>query len=253
MVRVESGSPARLRDPGGCALMEQLALPGLTLADAARLEDFWPGPNADVLAAVARLANDASEPIAFVHGPRAAGKTHLLKAAWRRAREGGRRAGYLPLEEAVMLDPCLVEGWGKLDFAAFDALECIAGFGVWERALFRIAEELRERGATLLAAGPAPPDALGLELSDLASRLAWGPVYALQPLDDAQLAALAVHLADARGLDLPARAAAWLVTRVTRDSRSVARTIERLDRASLAAKRRLSIPFLREVLADEGR
>ncbi|MDN5864115.1 MAG: DnaA regulatory inactivator Hda [Gammaproteobacteria bacterium] len=228
--------------------MEQLALPGLTPSDAARFEDFWPGPNENVLAAIKRLAEGESEPVAFVHGPEASGKTHLLKAAWRRAREQGRRAGYLPLDEAAMLDPQLVEGWGELDVVALDAVEKIAAFGLWERALFRIAEELRERGATLLVAGRAPPDALGLELPDLASRLAWGPVYALQPLDDAQLGELAIHLARARGLDLPQNAADWLVKRLTRDTRSVARAIERLDHAALAAQRRLTVPFLRDVL-----
>src|SRR5699024_8030592 len=110
-------------------------------------------------------------------------------------------------------------------------------------------EALRESGATLVAAGRMPPDGLGLDLPDLATRLAWGPVYALRPLDDAQLAELAVHLARIRGLDLPAGSAAWLVRRLTRDAASLARAIDRLDRAALAAQRRLTIPFLREVLA----
>lgn len=230
--------------------MEQLALHGLTLADATRFEDFWPGPNADVLAAVERLAHGTREPVAFVHGPGASGKTHLLKAAWRRARERGARAAYLPLGEAAMLDPELVEGWGELDFVAIDAVDRIAGFAAWERALFRMTEALRERRATLLAAARYPPDRLGLELPDLASRLAWGPVYALAPLDDGGLEALAVHLARARGLDLPDSAAAWMVKRLERDPASVNRAVERLDRAALAAKRRLTIPFLREVLLD---
>ncbi|MGH7058074.1 MAG: DnaA regulatory inactivator Hda [Gammaproteobacteria bacterium] len=228
--------------------MQQLALAGLTIADADRFEDFWPGPNAAALAAVERLAAGAQEPVAFVHGPADSGKTHLLKAAWRAARARGARAGYLPLDEASMLDPELVEGWGGLDFVALDAVGKIAGVAAWERALFRISEELRERGATLLASARQPPDALGLELPDLASRLAWGPVYALAPLDDAGLATLARHLAAARGLDLPEAVATWLVKRVTRDPASVAQAVTRLDRSALAAQRRLTIPFLREVL-----
>ncbi len=230
--------------------MRQLALAGLTLADADRFEDFWPGPNAAAFVAVERLAEGGREPIVFMHGPAGSGKTHLLKAAWRAVRERGARAGYLPLGEAAMLDPELVEGWGGLDFVALDAVDKIAGFTVWERALFRIAEELRERGATLLAAARQPPDALGLELPDLASRLAWGPVYALVPLDDEGLAALAAHLAGARGLELPKAAAAWLVRRLPRDPASIADAVARLDGAALAAQRRLTIPFLRSVFFE---
>jgi DnaA family protein len=232
--------------------MQQLALSGFAPADATRFEDFWSGPNAAALEAIGQLAAGANEPVTFIHGPENSGKTHLLKAAWRVAREGGARAGYLPLDEAAMLDPELVEGWGELDFVALDAVGKIAGFDVWERALFRIAEELRERGASLLAAARQPPDALGLELPDLASRLAWGPVYALAPLDDAGLAALAAHLANARGLALPAPAAAWLVRRLPRDPRSIVAALNRLDAAALAAQRRLTVPFLREVLRDSG-
>lgn len=231
--------------------MRQQALAGLAPADATRLGDFWPGPNAAAFAAIERLAAGASEPMVFLHGPTGAGKTHLLKAAWRSARERGARTGYLPLDQAAMLDPQLVEGWGGLDFVALDAVEKIAGFAAWERALFRMAEELREGGATLLAAGRKPPDALGLDLADLASRLAWGPVYALKVLDDAGLAALAVHIARARGLALPEATAAWLVRRVGRDPASIARMIARLDEAALAARRRLTIPFVRSVLSSE--
>ncbi len=230
--------------------MQQLALAGLALADATRLEDFWPGPNVAAFAAIERLAAGANEPLVFLHGAAGSGKTHLLKAAWRAARERGTRTGYLPLDQASMLDPELIEGWGELDFVALDAVEKIAGFTVWEHALFRISEELRERGATLLVAGRKPPDALGLELADLASRLAWGPVYALEVLDDPELAALAMHIADARGLALPEPVADWLVRRLARDPASIAKTVARLDEAALAAQRRLTIPFVRATLLD---
>ncbi|HEX5314907.1 MAG TPA: DnaA regulatory inactivator Hda [Gammaproteobacteria bacterium] len=231
--------------------MRQLGLPGLVLAEAPSLESFWPGANGDAAAAVQQMADGARIPMVFLHGPGGVGKTHLLKAAWRRAQEAGRRGGYLPLEQALMLDPALIEGWGELDFVALDGIEHVAGFALWQRALFRLSEELRERDAGLLVAARHPPDALGLELVDLASRLAWGPVYALAPLDDADLAALAGHLARTRGLKLPDAVANFLVRRIARDPQHVALAIARLDEAALAAQRRLSIPFARSVLLDE--
>lgn len=232
--------------------MHQLGLAGLTLADAARFEAFWPGPNAAALEAAVRAARGEGDRMVFLHGPQDSGKTHLLKAAWRGATERGKRAGYLPLDEALMLDPQLIEGWGELDLVCLDALERIARYRAWERALFRLAEELRERGAGLLAAARRPPDQLGLALPDLASRLGWGPVYALAPLDDAGLASLAVHLAQARGLDLPGPVAAFLVRRIERGPAGIARAVERLDEAALAAQRRLTVPFVRETLFGGG-
>lgn len=226
----------------------QLALPGIALGDVARFDAFWPGPNAAAREAARHAAAGRSDPVVFLHGPSASGKTHLLKAAWRAATERGARSGYLPMDQALMLDPELIDGWGNLDLVCLDALERIAGFWAWERALFRLAEELRERDAILLAAARQPPDRLGLELADLASRLAWGPIYALTPLDDAGLADLAVHLAAARGLELSRPVADFLVHRLQRGPREVVLAMNHLDQAALAAQRRLTVPFIRETL-----
>ncbi len=232
--------------------MQQLGLEALVLTDTARFETFWPGKiNSTTMTAVAELSRGAGEPLVYVHGPRGVGKTHLAKAAWRSAVEQGRRSAYLPLDQALMLDPVLVEGWGELDLAVIDALESIAGYSAWERALFRLTEELRERGAGLLVLSRAPPDSVGLELADLASRLAWGPIYGLEPLDDTELVRLARHLAHRHGLELPPATAVFLVNRLMRDPAAVVAAMAKLDVAALTAQRRLTTPFVRSVLFSD--
>jgi DnaA-homolog protein len=232
--------------------MRQLGLSGLSLATATHFDTFWPGPNQAAYAAARESATGSGEKIVFLHGPTGVGKTHLLKAAWRGAHERGVTCAYLSFDDAYMLDPDLIEGWGALDFVALDALERIAGYAAWERALFRLLEALRERGATWLAAGREPPDRLRLGLPDLASRLAWGPIYSMRLLDEADLAGLAVHVARTRGLELPAPVAQFLVTRLARDPEAISEAIDRLDEAALAAQRRLTIPFVRQVLFGPG-
>ena len=228
--------------------MRQLGLAGLSLSTATHFDTFWAGPNRAALEAAREVAEGGAESIVFLHGPAGVGKSHLLKAAWRSAHERGVTCAYLCFDEAYMLDPDLIEGWGALDFVALDAVERIHGFEAWERALFRLLEALRERGARCLAAGRALPDQLGLQLPDLASRLAWGPIYSLTPLDEAELSAMVVHLAHARGLELPDPVAQFLVRRLPRDPASFADAVKKLDAAALAAQRRLTVPFVREVL-----
>ena len=88
-------------------------------------------------------------------------------------------------------------------------------------------------------------------LPDLASRAAGAVVYRLEPLqDEDQIAALIGH-ARARGLELDRAAAEYLQHRVARDMSGLTEWLERLDRASLVAQRRLTIPFIRELLAVE--
>lgn len=233
--------------------MRQLGLAGLSLATATHFDTFWPGPNRDAWTAARESAAGRGEPVMFLHGPAGVGKTHLLKAAWRGAHERGAACAYLAFDDAYMLDPDLIEGWGALDFVALDAVERIAGYAAWERALFRLLEALRERGAAWIAAGREPPDALGLQLPDLASRLAWGPIYSMRLCDEAELAGLAIHAAHQRGLELPEPVAQFLVTRLARDPQAISEAVERLDAAALAAQRRLTVPFVRQVLFDAPR
>ncbi len=51
-----------------------------------------------------------------------------------------------------------------------------------------------------------------------------------------------------RGFSLPDDTADYLLARVGRDTGSLFRLLDRLDRAALAAQRRLTIPFVRSVL-----
>lgn len=228
--------------------MRQLGLAGLSLVTATHFDTFWAGPNRAALAAAREVAAGGAESIVFLHGPAGVGKTHLLKAAWRSAHERGVACAYLSFDDAYMLDPDLIEGWGTLDFVALDTVERIGGFEAWERALFRLLEALRERGARWLAAAREPPDRIGLQLPDLASRFAWGPTYSMLLLDEAELTALAVHQARTRGLDLPEPVAQFLVHRLPRDPATFADVMKKLDAAALAAQRRLTIPFVRETL-----
>jgi DnaA family protein len=94
------------------------------------------------------------------------------------------------------------------------------------------------------------PGAAGFALPDLASRAAGAVGYGLQSLsDEDQVEALLRHAAH-RGLELDAAAARFLQTRLPRDMSVLCGWLERLDRASLAAQRRLTLPFVREFLGS---
>jgi len=85
-------------------------------------------------------------------------------------------------------------------------------------------------------------------LADLRSRLLAAPVHQLRELDEAgQIKALEARAAR-RGLELSREAAAYLVHRLPRDMHSLCAVLDRLDEAALVAQRRLTVPFLREVL-----
>lgn len=215
------------------------------LRDSATFANFYPGTNAGA----SHVLQQGEEPFIYLWGASGCGKSHLLQAACHAAGEQGVLAIYLPLDEQGMA-PSMLEGLESMGLVCLDNLQAVAGDSAWEIALFHLYNRLRECGNRLLAAGNGAPGSLGLGLPDLVSRLGWGPVFQLQSLDDAGKAeALRLRAAN-RGMQMPTEVATYLLQRAPRDMHALFDLLERLDEGSLAAQRKLTIPFVRQLLAS---
>lgn len=218
------------------------------------LEDFIAGPNAPALAAIRSLLTGGEQTQIYVSGGPASGKTHLLVGAcedWD-SRVGGTGGGavYLSLGDHADYRVELLDGLEQHGLIAVDDLQAIAGVADWEEALFVFYNRARAAGCRLLLAGSGGPSVLPLRLADLRSRLAWGLSYQLQPLDDRDKTRLLQRQAERRGLILPGEVARYILDRHSRDLPSLLALLERLDRASLAERRRLTLPFVRAEMAQ---
>jgi DnaA family protein len=227
--------------------MRQLPL-RLKLDERADFDGFLPGPNAEPLALLERFARGAGEPFVYLWGPGGSGKSHLLQAVCHRAHRDGAVLSYLPLGQLLAHGAGLLEDLDRLDLVCVDDIGAAAGLADWERALFGLYNGLRDRGGRLLVSGDRPPAALELSLPDLRSRLGWGLVLRIAALGDADKERLLMLSAGRRGMELSAEAARYLVSRHRRDLPALLGTLERLDELSLAARRRLTIPFIRRHL-----
>jgi ATPase involved in DNA replication initiation len=98
----------------------------------------------------------------------------------------------------------------------------------------------------------APPSQLGLQLPDLRSRLGACTQFSLKPLDDDERRAVLKAQAIARGIELDDSVLDWLFARYARDLGALLDLLDRVDVASLAAQRRITIPFLRGFLREGG-
>jgi hypothetical protein len=118
----------------------------------------------------------------------------------------------------------------------------------WNAAIFRLHTLLQDGAGRLVVASNAPPASLPFTLPDLRSRLLAADVHQLTELDEAgQCEALRLRAAS-RGLELSEEAALYLVHRLPRDMHSLFAVLDQLDEASLAAQRKLTVPFLRTAL-----
>ena len=216
-----------------------------------RFEHFHAGAhNAAALAAVRALASAPGAPWVYLHGPPASGRSHLLLAAAQAASTAGRRVQYLPL--ATLADrAAALRGVAGSEWLALDDLGALAGQGEAEHALFDLYNRTRAEGGAMLFAAAGGPSELGVALPDLRSRLGACTQFALRPLDDTERRAVLREQAAARGIGLDDAVLDWLFARYARDLGALLDLLERLDRASLAARRRITVPFLRGFLRGD--
>ncbi|WP_079726187.1 DnaA regulatory inactivator Hda [Pseudoxanthomonas indica] len=214
--------------------------------------DSYIGAPAGALEQLRALALGQQSDWLYLAGGARTGKTHLALALCAEADQAGRRATYLPLAAAAgRMHDALTALHGQ-DVVALDGLDVIAGQREDEVALFDFHNRARAAGTTVLYTAREVPAELGLGLPDLRSRLSQCAQLLLSPLDDAGRRDVLRERAQRRGLVLEEAAIEWLLTRTDRDLGSLVTLLDQLDRASLAAQRRITVPFLRSVLETRG-
>lgn len=185
----------------------------------------------------------------FLCGRTQSGKSHLLQAVCNHLAHADLRAVYLPMQEFAASGPDLLNDLQHLDVVCIDDIDCVLGDRDWERALFRIINDLWLGNRGLVVSASGKPGDLNVGLADLASRLAGGLVYRLSGLTDEQKK-LAIRLhARARGLEVSPEVCSYLLRRYPRELKKLVEIIDRLDNYSLALQRKITVPFVRSVLA----
>lgn len=210
--------------------------------------DTWVAADPAVPAQLQAVAAAPRRAGVYLAGAMGTGKTHLLLATCAEAEAGGHAAAYVPLASASGRLRDALEALHERAVVALDGLEVVAGCGEDELALFDFHNRMHDAGRTVLYAADAWPDALPLVVPDLRSRLQQCTRLALHPLDDDGRRALLRLRADRRGLQVDDAAVEWLLRRTDRDLASLTALFERLDRASLVEQRRITVPFLKQVM-----
>lgn len=180
------------------------------------LDNFIVGHNAEALASLKSLIDGTAETsFIYLWGEKGSGKSHLLSAA--------KALGAHIADDVHLLD----------DQAQI--------------ALFNTYNTLKESGKQLIAAGLHAPNQMGLR-DDLATRLAWGLVYQLQPLTDEEKAqALKAHALE-RGMKLPNEVVDYCLRYLRRDLPNLMAVLDALDEWSLTEKKPVTVPMLKKLL-----
>lgn len=229
-------------------MFTQLTL-DLQLKESFTFDNFISGEN-HLLITLLKNILSTDEKQLYIWGGHNAGKSHLLQALCHYLAKGKVNVSYLPLEQMLAYSPEVFQGLEALDVCCIDNVDCLQGKMDWQEALFDLINRMREHNKRLILTAKQPATDIQLVLKDLISRLQWGPVFRLLDMSDLEKCQALQQRAEARGFELEDKVANFLLNNFNRDLADLFNMLEALDRAQLQQHRRLTIPFVKQVLAQ---
>ena len=204
-----------------------------------------------------------NEHLAFIWGNSGVGKSHLLQALCHEHEyevndgdEGESKDAepqklhclYLPMQKIKLFGPEVFNSLHHMDVICIDDFDFITGDKEWEESLFEFFNRSREEGVKLLVSAKNPPRGVSFSLPDLASRMSWGVIYQLFELNDDEKIAALDRRAREKNMPMNNEVLQYIYMRHSRDLQSLLSVLDKLDQLSLAEKRRLTIPFIKQVM-----
>lgn len=220
----------------------------VALRDGLCFASFMPGNNQLLLDRLKAQAHGKGELQMYVYGENACGKSHLGHATCHQAGLLGYAGACIDADLLLQAGVEALEGLESLALLCIDNIHRLTGDRVWEEGLYNLINATRSSGTRLLLTSRYSPHTLTCVLPDLHSRILWGPVFQIQELNDADKRRLLIERAHRRGFELADDACDYLLRHSKRDLPSLIQLLDYLDQASLAAQRRLTIPFIRQLL-----
>jgi DnaA family protein len=211
--------------------------------EAARTFDNHLTGSNDLAIAHLRTLSAPAAPV-YLWGPSGSGKTHLLQALVHMFEAQGARAGWFSACDPAAWQ--FDDAWGLLVIDDCDTLDADQ-----QQAAFALFVQATTHAVPIAAAGRVPPIDLPLR-EDLRTRLGWGHVFAIEPLGEAEARAALRRETDRRGIFLSDDVMDYLLNRFARDLKHLMAQIDRLDEFSLATKRSITVPLLKQMMAQEG-
>jgi DnaA family protein len=230
----------------------QLSLP-VSLPDDETFDSFLEADNefaASYMKNFCHRDNENNKSLCYLFGSSGVGKSHLLFACCHQATLNGLQTVYLNMHELKEMPTEVIGDIVDYDVICIDNLHEIAGKKAWERTIFDLINQVLERNhqPRIIMSARASPLVVGFQLPDLVSRLTWGAVFQLASHSDESLCHIIQFRIEHRGLEASEECINFLLTRVDRELSNLMLIVDELDKKSLQAKRKLTIPFIKQAL-----
>lgn len=210
---------------------------------------FYPGNNQEIINHLHQLPSN-NEQLTFLWGDAGTGKTHLLQAVSQETNKQGKTSFHFSFNKNNLPSASMLDGLENIDLVCFDNIDQISGNAEWEHNFFNFYNVHRDNSKQLVLSSTCPPKFLAFQLTDLKTRMSWGLTFKINYLSDEQILKALIHKANYLGFEIPLKVGQFLMTHYARDLPSIWKILDKVEQETLAAKRKLTIPFLKQIMSD---
>ena len=230
--------------------MSQIPLP-LSFDKRFSYANYIAHDSAYVIQQLSALFDETGESLIGLCGGVDSGKTHLLNACAHYARDCK-----IPfhLFDAQQLMQAKANNFGDFpqgSVIGVDNLDLLAGNKPWEEQFYHLINRVKNGELRLVFSLSRMPRDTGFRLPDLKSRLMWGLLITLQPVDDQQLESILQQRARLLGLKISDDAVAYLLSHFSRKLSDQMELLYRLDHISLSSQRRITVPLIKQTIESK--
>lgn len=213
-------------------------------------DTFYPATNADIITELHELISGQGEQHIFIYGDAGYGKSHLLQASCQLAHKNGINPFYYPFNKRRLPPLTMFDGLEQIKLVCFDDVDEIVGLLDWEQAFLNFFNQHLENNHRLILSANAHPDDLNIKLPDLKTQLMSSLALKLQPLADEESVSALICKASYMGLTISPKVGHFLLSHYASDLPSLWILLGQLDKATLSAQRKLTIPFLKQIMEE---
>ena len=223
----------------------QLALQ-IQINERASLNNFFVSKNNNKTIQILKdLLNSNNGAQIFIDDLGSNGKSYLLQAICNDFSKSNNSSIYIPMEEAINLDPSILEGVSELNLICIDDVDLINNRREWEIALFNLINECYEKECFLLLSGSINK----LEaIPDLVKKKKKMERLRLEAINDDELLEATQAISKNLNIEISDKNMNYLINNSKRDIKTIFRTLSQLERESLERKKSIGLNLIKEVI-----
>ena len=185
----------------------------------------------------------------FIFGQKNLGKTHLLLSIGNHVAEKGAKALYIQgTDFSNKVSASTQTHLMDVDYFLLDDIEELTSSKLAQEKLYHIYNTIIEKGGKVAFTSCSSPEKIERAENYLTSRLQWGMLAEIKPIDDDTTAKIIHKLAQDINLTLSENIIRFLLSRIPRDFISLQDAVSALNQESYTQKKKVTLSLVKKAL-----